>query len=281
MSPERLREVRERLEGEEALIISQVAEAQDLPPRPPVLCPGCPHRGVFIALGKFDVIVTGDIGCYSLGVLPPLSRMDTILCMGGGVSLAHGMAKAGEKRKIVGMVGDSTFFHSGITGLLDIASNKSNVVICVVDNRTTAMTGHQDHPGTGRTLMGEKTVEASIEEIVKACGIKRVFTVNPYNSKEITRIFKEELACEEPSVIISRAPCPLAEKITFGKPLQVKLEKCTKCGACIRIGCPAIEAVDRSPNIKSAQCISCTLCKQACKFDAIQLDPDEAERVLL
>ncbi|HVP19381.1 MAG TPA: thiamine pyrophosphate-dependent enzyme, partial [Spirochaetia bacterium] len=142
-----------------------------LPARPPVLCPACPHRGIFYALGKFDVVVTGDIGCYSLGVFPPLKRLDTILCMGAGVSMAHGMQKAGEKKKVVGIVGDSTFFHSGITGLLDIAYNKGASTIIVVDNRTTAMTGHQEHPGTGRTLMSEETISASIEAFGRACGI--------------------------------------------------------------------------------------------------------------
>ncbi len=159
------------------------AAVDGLPARPPVLCPACPHRGIFYALGKFDVVVTGDIGCYSLGVFPPLKRIDTILCMGAGISMAHGMQKAGEKRKVVGMVGDSTFFHSGITGLLDIAYNKGASIIIVVDNRTTAMTGHQNHPGTGRTLLGEETISASIEVFGRACGIKNIATVDPYDIK--------------------------------------------------------------------------------------------------
>ncbi|HET6451300.1 MAG TPA: thiamine pyrophosphate-dependent enzyme, partial [Spirochaetia bacterium] len=176
----------------------------DLPARPPVLCPACPHRGIFFALGKFDVAVTGDIGCYSLGVFPPLKRIDTILCMGAGVSMAHGMQKAQSMaaragnapgtgaaeaaaeaaptpHKIVGMVGDSTFFHSGITGLLDITYNQGAAVVIVVDNRTTAMTGHQEHPGTGRTLMGTDTISASIEDIGRACGMKNIATVDPYD----------------------------------------------------------------------------------------------------
>ncbi len=280
LSPERLRMVRARIEGLDFEAAVPVAAAADLPPRPPVLCPGCPHRGVFTALGKFDVIVTGDIGCYSLGVMPPLNRIDTILCMGGGVSMAHGMAKAGEKKHIVGMVGDSTFFHSGITGLLDVAVNKSNVVICVVDNRTTAMTGHQDHPGTGRTLQGDDTIAVSIEEMAKSCGIKRVRTVFPYDIEATAAAFKEEFASGEPSVIVAKAPCPLALRKTLGKPLMILQDKCKKCGACLRIGCPAIEATDRLPSINPKVCVGCKICAQICKFGAISLDQDEPERAL-
>jgi indolepyruvate ferredoxin oxidoreductase alpha subunit len=280
LSPERLSIVRARMEGEDIDAATMVAEAIDLPGRPPVLCPGCPHRGVFAALGRFDVIVAGDIGCYSLGVMPPLNRMDTILCMGGGVSVAHGIAKSGEKRKVVGMVGDSTFFHSGITGLLDVAVNRSDVVICVTDNRTTAMTGHQDHPGTGRTLMGGDTVAVSIEEMARSCGINRVRTVCPYDIEATAGAFGEELEAPGPSVIVSRAPCPLARKMTLGKPLKVATGKCRKCGACIRIGCPAIEAADRRPSINADACVGCKICQQMCKFDAILLDAGEEERAL-
>ncbi|MDR0361814.1 MAG: indolepyruvate ferredoxin oxidoreductase subunit alpha [Planctomycetota bacterium] len=280
LSPERLRIVRARMEGRDTEAATMVAEAVDLPGRPPVLCPGCPHRGVFTALGRFDVVVAGDIGCYSLGVMPPLNRMDTILCMGGGVSVAHGIAKSGEKKKVVGMVGDSTFFHSGITGLLDVAVNRSDVVICVVDNRTTAMTGHQDHPGTGRTLMGDDTVAVSIEEMARCCGINRVRTVYPYDIEATVGAFKEELEAPGPSVIVSRAPCPLARKMTLGKPLKVVAEKCRKCGACLRIGCPAIEAADRRPSINTNACVGCGICPQMCKFDAIRLDQEEEERAL-
>ena len=280
LSPERLSTVAERIDGRDNTLVTMPLDASDLPPRPPVLCAGCPHRGVFTALGKFDVVVTGDIGCYSLGVMPPLARLDTILCMGGGVTVAHGMAKAGEKKKIVGMVGDSTFFHSGITGLLDVAVNKSDVVICIVDNRTTAMTGHQDHPGTGRALMGEETVAASIEELVSACGIKRCRIVDPYNIDATIKAFKEEFEAGEPSVIISRAPCLLAERKTLGKPLRVNQDKCKKCGACIRIGCPALEAVDKLPQVNIEACVGCTICRQMCKFGAIERDELEQERAL-
>ena len=170
LTPSKLAQIRATLEGKALELPAPHALAADLPARPPVLCPGCPHRGVFYALAQCDVVVTGDIGCYALGVLKPLSRLDTILCMGAGITMAHGMDKAGEQRKVVGMVGDSTFFHSGVTGLLDIAYNRGKSTIIVVDNRTTAMTGHQDHPGTGKTLMGEPTGVASIEAIARACG---------------------------------------------------------------------------------------------------------------
>ncbi len=245
-------------------------QSKDLPGRPPVLCPGCPHRGVFYALGKYDVIVTGDIGCYSLGTLPPLSRLDTILCMGGGVSMAHGIQKAGEKRKVVGIVGDSTFFHSGITGLLDIAYNKGTSVIIVVDNRTTAMTGHQDHPGTGKTLMGEPTVEVSIEGIGRACGIKRVHTINPYEIDNVVKLLGEELEADEPSLIVSRYPCPLKEKKPVGNRRLVQEDLCKKCRLCLRLGCPAMEGRDgQPPQVNQMLCAGCGLCQQVCKFAAV------------
>ncbi len=281
LTPERMETVRSRATGSDDTLITPTLDASDLPARPPVLCAGCPHRGVFAALGAWkDVIVCGDIGCYSLGVMPPLSRLDTILCMGGGISVAHGMAKAGEKKPIVGMVGDSTFFHSGITGLMDVAVNKSNVVIAIVDNRTTAMTGHQDHPGTGRTLMGEGTVAVSIERMVEACGIARCRVVDPYNIAATVEAFREELEAKEPSVVISRAPCLLAERKTLGKPFTVLAETCKKCGACLRIGCPALEAVDRQPFINPDACVGCSMCAQMCKFGAIRRDDLEEARSL-
>lgn len=270
LSPARLATARERILGRDNTLVAISLDASDLPPRPPVLCAGCPHRGVFTALGRFDAVVTGDIGCYSLGVMPPLDRLDTILCMGGGITLAHGMAKAGEKKKIVGMVGDSTFFHSGITGLVNVAVNKSDVVICIVDNRTTAMTGHQEHPGTGRTLMGEETIAVSIEGMVAACGIKRCRVVNPYNLKETIEAFREELEAPEPSVIITRAPCILMERKALGRPFRVLEDKCKACGACLKIGCPAIEATDKRPRVNASACTGCSVCFQMCKFGAIE-----------
>jgi indolepyruvate ferredoxin oxidoreductase alpha subunit len=234
------------------------------------LCPACPHRGVFYGLGKRDVVVTGDIGCYSLGVFPPLNRTDTILCMGAGVTMAHGMDKAGEPRRVVGIVGDSTFFHSGITGLLDISYNRGAATIIVVDNRTTAMTGHQDHPGTGRTLMGESTVEASIEAIGRACGIERVVTVDPYDLAETAKVLKTEIDADEPSLVVSRAPCPLHIGDRLGPARAIDPETCTQCGACVKLGCPAIESDEASVRVSELLCWGCGMCDQVCKFDAIQ-----------
>ena len=269
LSADRLTVARAKMEGREVTLPAPIPQADGLPARPPVLCPGCPHRGIFYALGKFNVVVTGDIGCYSLGVFPPLSRIDTILCMGGGISMAQGFEKAGEPRKVVGIVGDSTFFHSGITGLLDIAYNRGTSTIIVVDNRTTAMTGHQDNPGTGQTLMGEKTYAVSIEEIGRACGIRRVRTVDPYDVAGTIAALKEELAAEEPSLIVSRAPCPLNEKTKLGSPCHVDEETCRECGACLKLGCPALEGGDNPPQVNDLLCIGCRLCEQICKPGAI------------
>jgi indolepyruvate ferredoxin oxidoreductase, alpha subunit len=271
LSVPKLRGVKAKMEGREFKPMTPVAQAADLPARPPVLCPGCPHRGIFHALTKHDVVVTGDIGCYSLGVLPPLSRIDTILCMGGGISMAHGMDKAGEPKKVVGIVGDSTFFHSGVTGLLDIAYNRGVSTIIVVDNRTTAMTGHQDHPGTGWTLMGEPTVAVSIQEVGKACGFKRVRTVNPYNAKETAQALEEELNAAEPSLIVSVSPCPLHQRKLVGKRRKITAAVCKKCGQCLKIGCPAIEGKGKGevPEINELLCSGCGLCQQICRFGAI------------
>ncbi len=246
-------------------------ETGDLPARPPVLCPGCPHRGLFFALGKHDVLVSGDIGCYSLAVFPPLSRTDTILCMGGGFSLAQGIDKSGEKKRVVGVVGDSTFFHSGITGLIDVVYNKGRSVLVVLDNRTTAMTGHQDHPGTGRTLMGETTEALSIETIGRACGMKNIASVNPYNLAETQAALSAALAVDEPSLIVTHAPCPLRTRQTPGKPRTIDSAKCRSCQACLKLGCPAIESTAKgsAPRIAADLCIGCTLCEQVCKFEAI------------
>jgi len=246
-----------------------VPEASDLPARPPMLCPGCPHRGLFLALTHFDVIVTGDIGCYSLGAFPPLSRTDTILCMGAGFSMAHGMRKAGETRPIVGIVGDSTFFHSGMTALLDVVYNKANVTLVVVDNRITAMTGHQEHPGTGVTLLGEQTKAASIEAIARACGMERIRVVNPYDQQATVAAFKEELAADEPSLVISRAPCPLHIRKPLGAPRAVDASKCVGCRACLKCGCPAIVVKDGRPAIDAVQCNGCGLCDQLCRLGCI------------
>ncbi len=242
----------------------------ELPGRPPVLCAGCPHRGIFYALKKHDVVVAGDIGCYSLGAFKPLERLDIILCMGGGVSMAQGLDKAGEQKKVVGIVGDSTFFHSGITGLLDIAYNKGKSTIIVVDNRTTAMTGHQENPGSGRTLMGEETIAASIEEIGRACGVRRVRVVNPYDQEETQRILTEELNADEVSLIVSKGPCVLQERKAVGPKRRIIDDLCKNCKACLKLGCPAMEATGgNKPVISDMLCEGCSLCSQVCKFGAI------------
>ena len=260
---------RAMMEGKEAPKTDPRPQTKDLPGRPPVLCPSCPHRGIFHALSKMDVVVTGDIGCYSLGTLPPLSRLDTILCMGAGISMAHGMQKAGNDRKVVGIVGDSTFFHSGITSLLDVAYNKGTSTLIVVDNRTTAMTGHQEHPGTGKTLMGEETSEASIEAIARACGLRRVHTVNPYKVADTVRVLKEEIEADEPSLIVSKAECPLHSRQRVGARRMIDPEACKMCRACLKLGCPAIEMRDDRIQINEYVCWGCSLCEQVCKFGAI------------
>jgi len=270
LSVDRLRESKARLEGRAIPENHPHPFTQDLPPRPPVLCPGCPHRGIFYALGKRDVVVTGDIGCYSLGAFPPLDRMDSILCMGAGVSMAQGMEKAGEPRPVVGVVGDSTFFHSGITGLLDIAYNQGHSTIIVLDNRTTAMTGHQDHPGTGRTLQGLPTKEIRIEDIGRACGLERIFTVNPYDLEQTEEIIFREIEARQPSLIISCAPCPLRERKMVGPERSIDEEECRGCELCLDLGCPAIEGGEEHPHINAALCAGCGLCQQVCPAGAIR-----------
>lgn len=245
-------------------------QAADLPSRPPVFCPGCPHRALFYALTKFDVLVTGDIGCYSLGVFPPLERTDVLLCMGGGFTLAHGMDKAGEQKKVVGVLGDSTFFHSGITGLLDVVYNGGVSTLIVVDNSITAMTGHQDHPGTGKTIAGNPAPAAKIEDIARACGMKRVTIVDPFDTKKIHEVLAAEIAADEPSLIISKAPCPLHLRKQLGPTRRVDTSKCRNCRMCLKCGCPAITVKPGEPPcIDSLQCAGCRLCESICKFGAI------------
>ncbi|MGB8225936.1 MAG: indolepyruvate ferredoxin oxidoreductase subunit alpha [Sedimentisphaerales bacterium] len=273
-----LQKSRAKMEGKQLPEEKTPKYLDQLPARPPVLCPGCPHRGIFLALSKQDVIVTGDIGCYSLGTFKPLNRLDSILCMGAGISMAHGLDKAGEKQKVVGIVGDSTFFHSGITGLLDIAYNKGKATIIVVDNRTTAMTGHQEHPGTGRTLMGETTKAISIEQIGKACGIERVVTIDPYDAEKTQKIIEEELNSNVSSLIVSYAPCPLRERKRVGIIRRIDKLVCKNCGMCLKLGCPAIDGTGEKPAINELLCSGCGLCEQICPFDAIS-PIDEKEQL--
>ncbi|MBR5347196.1 MAG: indolepyruvate ferredoxin oxidoreductase subunit alpha [Deltaproteobacteria bacterium] len=279
LSSDILRNVRLGLEGKPAETVPEPpACCRDLPARAPVLCAGCPHRGIFYALGEFDVIVTGDIGCYTLGTFPPLNRLDTVLCMGGGISLAHGIERAGNRRKVIGMVGDSTFFHSGVTGLVDIVYNGGKAAVIVLDNHTTAMTGHQCHPGTGRTLMGTAAPELSIEDLGRACGIKNVATVNPYNLEEVRGVLKQAVAAEEPWLIVSRAVCPLYARKKVGPVLSIDPERCVSCRRCLKLGCPAIECEGGTPRINALLCAGCGLCRQVCPTKACEEKGEESCR---
>jgi len=241
-----------------------------LPGRPPVLCPGCPHRGVFYVIKRLRLHATGDIGCYTLGALPPLNAMDTCLCMGASISQAWGMeAVLGDEiaSKLVACIGDSTFLHSGITPLIDLVYNKGRTTVIILDNRTTAMTGHQPHPGTGFTAKGEEGRLIKLEEIARACGVNRVKIVDPYNLKEVEETLKEEVATDEPSVIIARRPCALRTKPEA--PFYVDAEKCNSCKVCLGLGCPAIIWKDGKAYIDELLCNGCSLCQQVCKFEAI------------
>lgn len=250
----------------------------DLPARPPVLCPGCSHRGIFYALNRLKAFVAGDIGCYSLGAFAPLSAMDTIVCMGAGIGNAHGLEKAGQSGRVAAVIGDSTFFHSGMTGLLNVVYNRGTSTVIVLDNRTTAMTGHQDNPGTGRTLMGETTAQALVEDVARGVGVKRVRVIDPNDLDAAFRALKEELDSPEPSVIVSKRPCILGSKAAITKQYWVDLEACKACGACFKLGCPAIEVAEADPDdpkkrkarISPVLCVGCGMCEQVCKFGAIK-----------
>ena len=261
--------VKKLLTGEEADSVSLEA---DIPVRPPVMCCGCPHRGVFYALKREKVYVSGDIGCYTLGASAPLGAMDACICMGASVSALHGYNKArgeeGEK-KSVAVIGDSTFAHSGITSLIDIAYNRSNSVVIVLDNSITGMTGHQQNPTTGYNIKGEPATAIDLEALCHAIGIGRVTVVDPYNLKEVTRVLKEGLAAEEPSVIISRRPCALLKYVKHAPALAVDKEKCIGCKACLGIGCPAISLRDGKTEIDPNQCVGCGVCTSLCPKGAI------------
>lgn len=238
-----------------------------LPPRPPILCAGCMHRGIFYVLKQLEAIVSGDIGCYTLGALPPLDAMDTCMNMGASISMAHGMAKVfseEEKKRLVAVIGDSTFYHSGIPALIDILYNGGQTVTLILDNHTTAMTGHQDHPGTGHTIKGNPAKAIEIEPLVQGLGIKHVHRVDPYDLLTAWRTVDEALHRKEPSVIVADAPCVLKEKRRFGEIVSVDLKKCTDCHACTELGCPAIEITDGHIAINKLLCIACTHCQQVC-----------------
>lgn len=244
----------------------------EIPPRPPALCCGCPHRGVFFTLKKLGVTVSGDIGCYTLGAVAPLSAMDTTLCMGSSISALHGFNKARgaeAEKKSVAVIGDSTFLHTGINSLIDVAYNRSNSVAIILDNSITGMTGHQQNPATGYTIKGDPTSAVSLEALAKSVGINRVSVVDPYDLSELNRVIKEELEADEPSVIISRRPCALLKYVKHKPALSVSNDKCKSCKACMKIGCPAISFRNGHAEIDRTQCVGCGVCQQLCKFDAI------------
>jgi indolepyruvate ferredoxin oxidoreductase alpha subunit len=249
-----------------------------LPPRPPILCPGCPHRGVFLMTKKLKMVVSGDIGCYTLAFLPPLSALHTCGCMGASIGQAHGVSKAGITQKHAAVIGDSTFFHTGLPALLNVAYNKSDTVTIILDNRTTAMTGHQQHPGTGTTLKGEPTKAVEFEDVARAFGIERVHTVDPYNLKEVEGALRDCLETEGPAVVISRRECALMrEARKLWMTLRVNEERCNGCGLCFEVGCPAIvksDVLDEKTGrakawIDPLLCTGCEICAQVCAREAI------------
>ncbi|OYD15695.1 indolepyruvate ferredoxin oxidoreductase subunit alpha [candidate division WOR-3 bacterium JGI_Cruoil_03_51_56] len=252
--------------------VPDIEPESDLANRPPALCPGCPHTGIFYALQNQDVIIGGDIGCYTLGALPPHNAMDTCIDMGASITFAHGCDKAlgkSDKRRRVAVIGDSTFFHSGITGLINATYNKSDVIVIITDNRTTAMTGHQDHPGTGKTLMGKGTIAIDPEAIVRACGIEKVVIVDPYKVKETRKRVRAILKEPGPAVIISRRPCAMLAHFAE-KPKKVNKDKCIGCKVCLGLGCPAITMEQGKAKILEAICVGCGMCADVCPKGAIE-----------
>lgn len=244
----------------------------EVPMRPPVMCAGCPHRGMYYTLAKNKITVLGDIGCYTLGAVPPLSAIDSTLCMGASVSGIHGFNKAlgtESENKTVAVIGDSTFMHSGITGLVNIAYNNSNSTVIILDNSITGMTGHQQNPTTGYNIKGDPATKIDLETLVKAVGINRVRVVDPYNLDECETALKEELAVNEPSVIISRRPCVLLKYVKAKAPLNIDRDKCKGCKKCMKLGCPAIHIKDGKAEIDKTLCVGCEVCPQLCAFGAI------------
>ena len=257
--------------GQTAVCGTALNEA--IPPRPPVMCAGCPHRGLFYTLKKNKVTVLGDIGCYTLGAVAPLAAVDSVICMGASVSGIHGFCKSQNgtaDNKTVAVIGDSTFMHSGITGLVNMAYNESNGTVIIVDNSITGMTGHQQNPTTGFNLKGDPCAKIDLETLCRAVGIKRVRVVDPYDLKQCDEALKEELAAAEPSVIISRRPCALLKYVKHKAPLTVDNDKCVGCKSCMKIGCPAISMVGGKAKVDATQCVGCGVCQQLCRLDALK-----------
>ncbi len=254
---------------------ASVSISDPIPPRPPVMCAGCPHRGIFYELKKLKCMVYGDIGCYTLGAIAPLNAMDLNVCMGASCSGLHGfnkaMGKEGEKHS-VGVIGDSTFIHSGMTGITNIAYNGTNSTVIILDNSITGMTGHQQNPTTGRNLYGDPSAAVDLEALCRALGFRRVSVVDPYDLKAVENVIKTELEAEEPSVIISRRPCVMIKGTKHKPALSVNPDKCAGCKSCMQIGCPAI-AFDRNSKkaaIDSTLCVGCGVCTQMCRFNAFE-----------
>lgn len=262
--------VKERLGGEAQ---RGVLLDETIPARPPVMCAGCPHRSIFYVLKKLKLTVMGDIGCYTLGAVAPLGAIDTTVCMGASVSGLHGFVKAGEEGtagRTVAVIGDSTFIHSGVTGLINIAYNESNATVIILDNSITGMTGHQQNPTTGYNLKGDPCTKIDLESLCHAVGIRRVKVVDPYDMETCKAVITEELSAEEPSVIISRRPCALLKYVKHPGPICSDSEKCKGCKACMNIGCPAISMENGKAKIDDTLCVGCGVCKQLCKFDALR-----------
>ena len=275
LNADRLQNLRHELLGDvpEAKVASVDTT---LPTRPPVLCAGCGHRGVFYILNKLKATVTGDIGCYTLGAFPPLNAMDTTICMGASIGNAAGMKKAGYKGRVAAVLGDSTFFHSGMTGILSALYNNTPVTTIVLDNRITGMTGHQENPGSGKTLAGDAAPVSEISEIAKSMGYRKVVTVSAEDLAELERVLVDAMDGDEAALVIAYAPCRIAAKLTKAGLVEVDAEKCKACGACFKMGCPAMKrGKELRPGafqmvVDANQCAGCTQCSQVCKFDAIK-----------
>ncbi|MBR5388908.1 MAG: indolepyruvate ferredoxin oxidoreductase subunit alpha [Clostridia bacterium] len=247
-----------------------------IPARPPMMCAGCPHRGIYYVLAKNKITVLGDIGCYTLGAQPPLSAVDSTLCMGASVSGIHGFLRADTemKGKTVAVIGDSTFIHSGVTGLINVAYNASDATVIILDNSITGMTGHQQNPSTGYNIKGDPASKVDLEALCRSVGIRRVRVVDPYDLAACDKALKEELAANEPSVIISRRPCVLLKNVKTNPPLNVNPEKCRSCKRCMGLGCPAISMKHGKAKIDRSLCVGCEVCAGLCPFSAIEKEGD-------